>query len=606
MSEPWRWRDVEVLARWVAAAPELSNALRMLHRMPFLSTRALGYLGEHPSGPTPMRDLLSLEARALIAPLYSHGYSGSAATIWHLTDRGLGTLTMLEGLASQPPSREHHTYAALLRRLLPQLPQLQACYELLCSLTAPGPTQVLDWERPWRRRWHRPWTKAPVAVSLPAFVEVQQRSTRVPTLLLPDLGRVPVRCYRPMLMRLLAFRAAGHEPCPALLIAAPRVRRVEAWETILDEVCAAGRDAPLAARIVLWHALPGDPRHPSRATAIAIPGMQNGGDRLKARTRPTPAGRGSGLIGKCLPTAMPLSLTPSLAALALRPAEWRFLDLLGRHPFLSWTQLCTVAGRSIAAAEPHLRRLASLQLVHSVDDEGAQELGRRWLRPDEDPLRVPLEVSTVGLETIAAHQGVSRAQAVRFNGLAGGGPQRPMGDRQQLVRTLLHTLGANQVFVSLYHTARTQQLDGRDDAVLEWRNAAACARGAARPDAYGLYRREGRLYGFFLEYDRGTEDLRDYLRKFNAYYHYWLTERYRADYTSLPTILVVTTSTTAEERIARAVRLAAQGRHAPLPILVTAPSSGDDSPQEVAWLEPIWWNPNRAGTPRRRWIEPAG
>ena len=34
----------------------------------------------------------------------------------------------------------------------------------------------------------------------------------------------------------------------------------------------------------------------------------------------------------------------------------------------------------------------------------------------------------------------------------------------------------------------------------------------------GVYRRNGRRYGFLLEYDRGTENRRDYLRKLAAYY----------------------------------------------------------------------------------------
>jgi len=62
-------------------------------------------------------------------------------------------------------------------------------------------------------------------------------------------------------------------------------------------------------------------------------------------------------------------------------------------------------------------------------------------------------------------------------------------------------------------------------------------------DGYGLYRAGGRLYGFLLEYDRGTMRARDYRRKFAAYYRYRDTGRFQRDYTGFPTILVVTSGT---------------------------------------------------------------
>jgi hypothetical protein len=58
---------------------------------------------------------------------------------------------------------------------------------------------------------------------------------------------------------------------------------------------------------------------------------------------------------------------------------------------------------------------------------------------------------------------------------------------------------------------------GLDDALEEWRSAAACARGRFRPDGYGCYRRGGSRFGFFLEYDRGTERPGDYAAKLAAY-----------------------------------------------------------------------------------------
>ena len=53
------------------------------------------------------------------------------------------------------------------------------------------------------------------------------------------------------------------------------------------------------------------------------------------------------------------------------------------------------------------------------------------------------------LALLAAQEGLSLAAAVRANGLAGGGPERPAGARRALLRRLAHTVGADGVFVRL-------------------------------------------------------------------------------------------------------------------------------------------------------------
>jgi Replication-relaxation len=108
---------------------------------------------------------------------------------------------------------------------------------------------------------------------------------------------------------------------------------------------------------------------------------------------------------------------------------------------------------------------------------------------------------------------------------------------------------------------------GGDEALIEWRSATACAYGRFRPDGYGCYRRGARLFGFFLEYDRGTERLSQYVAKLASYYRYRDTGAFKHDYQSFPTVLVVTTSADAEARLAYQVYLA-QLRHAGAPLLV--------------------------------------
>lgn len=114
---------------------------------------------------------------------------------------------------------------------------------------------------------------------------------------------------------------------------------------------------------------------------------------------------------------------------------------------------------------------------------------------------------------------------------------------------LRHTLGANAVFVAFAVAADELTRAGGAERLADWRSAAACERRYCKPDGYGCYVRDGVPYGFFLEYDRGTEAGRKYAAKFRGYY--WYRDRGQAarDYDGFPTLLFVTTEGVAEERI---------------------------------------------------------
>jgi hypothetical protein len=141
---------------------------------------------------------------------------------------------------------------------------------------------------------------------------------------------------------------------------------------------------------------------------------------------------------------------------------------------------------------------------------------------------------------------------------------------RRFTRHLVHTLGANAVFVAFATAARQVQARGQDEALEAWRSAAACTRGSFRPDGYGCYRRSVSRYGFFLEFDRGTEKPREYAAKLATYYRYRNSGAAARDYATFPTLLVVTTSRLAEERFASQACLAAQRSCAtPLSVFLT-------------------------------------
>lgn len=269
----------------------------------------------------------------------------------------------------------------------------------------------------------------------------------------------------------------------------------------------------------------------------------------------------------------------------LTPADWALLDLVGRHPFLPSDRLQVALDWSATVTRRRRNSLLQRGLLRLVSSD---EVG---------PVRAtlePVELTGAALNRLAARQGLPLA-AVRWNELAGGGPDRPVGNRRQLLAVLDHTLGADEVFLGLYRAARRV---GNDARLVEWRNAAACARGRVRPDGYGLYRQRGHLYGFFLEFDRGTMRRRDYGRKFAAYYHYRDRGLYARDYEGYPTLLVVTTAA-AEDRIAAAVRVAAVGREPLLPVLLTTRERLERAAEGL--LGPIWHK--ATSTTRRYWLQ---
>jgi hypothetical protein len=153
-------------------------------------------------------------------------------------------------------------------------------------------------------------------------------------------------------------------------------------------------------------------------------------------------------------------------------------------------------------------------------------------------------------------------------------------------------LGANAVFVSLVVAAQRRRELGFDDALEEWRSAAACARGRFRPDGYGCYRRRVSRFGFFLEFDRGTEKSREYAAKLETYYRYRHTGTARRDYIGFPLVLVVTTSELAEDRFAHQAYLAEQRRGGtPISLFLTTTSRIQAHRDGV--LGTVWRGPGR-------------
>lgn len=593
-----RWHDAQFAVADLAQRPGDRHTLLLLARLPLLPERVVERLAGVTGGASVYRTLRHLADAGLIAAIRPPSQPGHAPRLWYLTDLGLATVALDAGVAVEHLARHNRLRGADLLALLPGLPDLLALYDLLAAVAASGlgRPDLLAWERPWRRRVHRLTAKQPLIVTLPAYVALAWNGATGRYLLLPDLATYPIRQYRTTLDQLFVLRRHLAGDLPTVVIATREPQRVAAWQELLEAARQPRADVPLPVCVATWANL-------SAALATRRSSGRDGGpavERLIQRVC-VPAGqprrpgtRLPRLVGDDLAAGADAPHTSTglgRIALGLTMTDRTLLDLVGRHPFLTPERLAIVLGCSVPCVRRRRNRLIVLGLLRLLD---ADEI-------DDDVAFLELvELTAEGLAICAAQQGLSVALAVRITGLAGGGPERPIGTRRLLVAQLAHTVGVDRVFISLIRAGRRRSGAGHDDGLIEWQNAAACSRGHLRPDGYGVYRHQGQLYGFFLEYDRGTMSARGYRRKFAAYAAYWSSGRFQRDYHGFPTILVVTVDPQAERRIMHAVRAAGVGKGWPLPLLVTTWERAVVDRDEL--LGCIWLAPVGHGTQRRHWF----
>jgi len=602
MSERLSWREAERAAEWLQGKPGDRRTLLYLAQLPFVSERVLGQLVGLRGGTSVYCSLLRLREAGLVATIRPPLFPGRSPDLFYLTDLGLATIAVDRDIELAHLARQLHLRGTDLLSLLPGLSQLVATYDLLGALAASreGQPRLLAWERPWRRRYQRPTAKAPISVTLPAYTALSWGGRPGSYLLIPDLDGFPVRLYRPTLDHLVRMRHMKDRTFPILIVATQGERRMGAWDKLLEEVCQARLDIPLLACVATWDAL--DARLASLEQLSDVQQLTE--DHLIQRirwqpflrrqaSRPLPRSVGDALM------VSPHSIAADglgQVALTLSPADRSLLDLVACHPFLAREHLATVLGWEDERVRVRRKQLISRRLMRLV---AADEAGKHAVRE-------LVEATVEGLELVAAQRGLSLAAAVRELGLAGGGLEQPIGARRKLLQHLPHTLGTDAVFVSLYRTVRQLAAKGRDDAVMQWQNAAACSRCHLRPDGYGLYRRGGWLHSFFLEYDRGSLNARDYFKKLATYYDYGINRRFERDYPGFPTILVVSADNGTERRIGQVVQEAAVGRGIKLPLLLTSRWRIEDSHNLHGLLGPIWRQPEAPFDERQSWPPDSG
>ncbi len=562
-----RWQDAEQALERLGQRPSDRRTLWLLARLPLVPEPVIEQLSGLRSRTGVNRSLQRLQADGLIDAIRPSVVPGRSPRLPYLTDLGLAAVALDRGIEPAALARRHGLRGSDLLGLLPDLPQLLAGYELLGLLAAsrPGNPSLLAWERPWRRHSQRPTAKTPIAVTLPAAAALSWEEAAGAYLLLPDLVTFPVRAYRPALAQLLVLRGRYDGTLPPLVIATRHPGRIAAWNRLLEETSRARLEAPLRAYVATWAELQADPSRLATLTGTHPAGPVAQPGKLQPLRPRRSSSRLPSLVGD--PFRDRASHTGSgdqlgLVALHLTATDRQLLDLVGRHPFLTPDRLAVVLGVEVKWVRRRRDRLIACGLLRLVEPD---EIGDRG-----GSLEL-VELTLEGLELVSAQQGLSLMRAAQFNGLVGGGQESPIGARRALLKNLAHALAVDGIFINLIRTAERFSAAGWDDALLEWRNAAACSRGHLRPDGYGVYHR------------------------------YHETGRFTRDYRGFPTILMVTTTEAAEERIARAARLAAIGRQATLPLLLTCRWRLDDPGNPEGLLGSIWRTSDVASDERRHW-----
>jgi len=231
----------------------------------------------------------------------------------------------------------------------------------------------------------------------------------------------------------------------------------------------------------------------------------------------------------------------ALLGLRLTPCQWSIVHLLLAHPLLSDEELARLMGLEQKSARSSLYMLRALGCLEPISTSA----GKRW-RLRERGLQLVATANHLHLRNFAvvsddeAQEETSRVE------------QR--GDRW-LLQHIQHTAGVYGFFATLAQVARQQP--GQD--LCWWETGALCERRYQvreqwhnlRPDALASYRVGQKWFCFWLEWDRGTMNVRDLAVKFTSYVHYLSSREWAKERTTFPWLLCVAPELAQERRIQR-------------------------------------------------------
>ncbi len=336
----------------------------------------------------------------------------------------------------------------------------------------------------------------------------------------------------------------GPQPAAALLLMPDEVRLRHARKLLAgasfisffaleSDVAAAGSRArvwrttsgatPLGLDEVLLHVRPRGAWPVERPLAWrSLPGRLPAGDRAEEDER----------------------LLPAL----LKPVEKRALDLVSDWPWISPSHLGALLGLKRSRLSEVLHRLGEMRLVSDDVVEGQRRIA----------------VTDRGLALLSHRDRTSLGVARSRWSVAPLDPDEPLGWRnvsgrssRQLLRTIEHTDAVHGFLAGLAEQARERSLE-----VLQLdppRRASRYFRyddrlHSVQPDAFGILRREGGVWPFFLEWERRAVRPVTMAARLAPYLRYYASRRPTDDHGAQPAVLVVFDDELAANHFLRVVR----------------------------------------------------
>ncbi len=234
----------------------------------------------------------------------------------------------------------------------------------------------------------------------------------------------------------------------------------------------------------------------------------------------------------------------ALLGLRLTPCQWSILHLLLAHPLLSDEELAALLNlqqRSVRCSLYELHQLRCLEPIRTA-------AGKRW------------HLCGCGLRLIAAasHMHIHTIAEVSDDEANGETSTIMQRGEAWLLHRIQHTAGIYGFFTRLAQDARREA----GQVLYWWETGAQCERRYRvnqqwynlRPDALAEYRLGVQHMRFWLEWDRGTMNVRDLSIKFLSYAHYIASREWARERSMLPLLICVAPDIAQERRIQRVAR----------------------------------------------------
>ena len=534
-----------------------ATALRRLASMPFLDRLELAAVAGI-SDRAAYRAVAALERRGLVRSLL-HGTERLRTTRrYHLTAAGLSRLAALEDEPLHALLRSRPVSAQWRRILLERLDAVAVIYRLAASIAALRGAIGF--------RWYRalPMDASIVLPGGAVLAVVRQGATADRTGFAKRLWRL----------------REGPAPGGVLLLAPDETRLRHARRLLAT--------APFPVLLALEReALRGGPGHP-----VWRPPSVRGA--LGLRDALAYAAREAALPGERDPARATLppdrdavagGATPGwLVPARLGPAEKRALDLVSDWPWIAPRDLATLLGLSRARLSRLLVSLEALGLVARIPAADGR-----------------LAATERGLAVLARRDrtavGLARGRwspAPLDSSVAGTWRDVRGRNSRQLLRHLEHTAAVHRFAAVLAEQARAEgweiaQLDPPRRASRYFRHGGRVR--SVHPDAFGVLRRDGEPWAFFLEWERRAVRPSTMAARLAPYLRYYASQRPTDDHGARPAVLVVLRDAIAMDHFRRVARREMERSRVELPLWVSHEALIDaEGPFGDAW---------RGSTPRQ-------